>query len=265
MKQGRIFIAMAALFLMQPLLAGVCAVQSGQKGCITLGEVSYIAGDSIDNCESATVSCPVVLCFVNKVGQTLCKQVEKVGQVNLNDLSNKEESRQFLQIVKAIFSSSPQTYYGGKRLKSTERIPGFPYGEMLMPEVAFSISLQSPKVGVLNSFELKDGSGSTLARLAPEGNNKVIRVPSKYLLPGKNYQWSAQTGKKTYTGKFSIASKSDQQEFEQELNDALSQSDASPSTRYMLRAALAKDYGFTFDMRQAVKSAKETMGKGGKK
>ncbi|VAW79093.1 hypothetical protein MNBD_GAMMA14-1915 [hydrothermal vent metagenome] len=257
MKQGRIFIVVAALSVMQPLLAGVCAVQSGQEGCIKSGNTSYMAGDSIDNCEAAIVSCPVVLCFVNKVGQTLCKQVEKVGQVNLNDLGNKEESRQFLQIVKAIFSSEPQTYYGGKRLKSTERIPGFPYGEMLMPEVAFSISLQDSDAGVLSSFELKDKSGNTLARLTPEGNNKVIRVPSKYLKPGKRYQWSAQAGNKTYTGKFSIASKSDQQEFEQALNDALSQSDASPSTRYMLRAALAKDYGFTFDLRQSVKKAKE--------
>jgi len=263
MRQGHIIIIMTALFISGPLFAGFCAVKSGDKGCIKNSSGSYMAGDSIDNCEGATIKCPVVLCFVNKIGQTLCKGLKEGDSVNFSNLGNKDESRQFLKIVKAIFNPEPQTYYGGKRLKSTERIPGFPYGEMLMPETAFTISSEDKKAGMLSSFELKDESGRTLVRLTPEGSNGVTRVPSRYLSPGKRYQWSAQFASQSFKGKFSVASQADQQEFEQEFEDAISKSNATPSTRYVLRAVLAKEYGFTFDMRQAIKDAKESIKKEG--
>jgi hypothetical protein len=246
-----------AFFIFLMMLGSVaysseCYVKSGVV--IKPDKKKVSAGKVLKPCEGSTLS--AVLCYENKLEQQICKK--KSGEFSLAALVNDRSSKSLLQVIYEIYSPEQNEHYGGKRLKKSETLPGFPVGELLMPASALKFSTKS----TVQNFKLykKDNNKSVFSSVQA---NATISIPVAKLHFGSRFRWTAQSGGKRFSGFFTITSREDHEEFKTELKDMRSKSDSSESTRHLLRAVLAKEYGYTFDKRQSLNAARLALNNGG--
>ncbi len=265
MKRG----CLVAFFLLlsHTVYSGDCYVKSGKvfgtdnEGKKDASKV-YELGAEVEECEIIAEN--AVVCFTNKLDQHLCKSVS--GKSNLCNLvrrnKSKLKSKSIYQVFLSIINPGTTKSYGGKRLKDSESLPGFPGGDVLLPDKSLGFSTSDAVQGKMRSFALYEMKGGAKPIFSTNQVNKEIEIPITKLSHDTRYKWTAQSSEKNYSGVFTIAHQEDQQEFEDELQISLSKSDPSTSTRHLLRAVLAKEYGYTFDMRQSIEVARDAMKQG---
>ena len=234
--------------------AGVCYVTQGEINGVSYGEV--------DPCEGAkeTKGAAATICFQTPFDEKKCIDVEPKGKVpkDLSELSKSQPSPSFFQVLSRLFKPQQDASYGGKRLKSSKTLAGYPTGDILLPTQALTFSTIPEVQKTISRFELfLDGNKSPV--FASPNVKSGISIPTGTLKPNTQYAWVAKSAKQTYSGQFSTAHPEDQQTFEEELKKATSAGDASSTTFVILKAALAKDYGYTFDMQQAMDKARDTL------
>jgi len=194
-----------------------------------------------------------VVCYENKMEQPICSS--KSGVFSLAALANERSSKSLFESIYSIYNPEKTRHYGGKRLKEFKGLSGFPNGEVLLPDSALRFSTKSALQNKLERFELyKDGSNKLI--FSSEQVGKEVVIPAGLLRAGGKFKWLAKISGKKYSGVFTVALTEDQEEFINELKAMRAMSDSSASTRYLLRAVLAKDYGYTFDMQQSLEAAR---------
>ncbi|MCP4297960.1 MAG: hypothetical protein GY786_20420, partial [Proteobacteria bacterium] len=215
------------------------------------GKNVFEPGSKIKDCEGIAEN--AVLFFTNKLDQPVLIN-RKSGEFDLSGFvpDNVTNSKGIYRVFLSLFKPDKTELYGGKRLKDSESLPGFPGGEILLPDKSLSFSTSDAVQGKMRSFALYEMKGNAKPIFSTNQVNKKIKIPITKLSHDTRYKWTAQSSEKSYSGVFTIAHQEDQQEFEDELQISLSKSDPSTSTRHLLRAVLAKEYGYTFDMRQSI-------------
>ncbi len=255
MKRGCLVVFF--LLLSHTVYSGDCYVKSGKVTSLD-GKNVFELGADIEGCRGIAEN--AVVCYINKFDQHVCQRVS--GKFIKNDLARKKSSKLIYQVFLSIFNPNTTESYGGKRLKDSESLPGFPGGDVLLPDKSLSFSTSDAVQGKMRSFALYEMKGNAKPIFSTNQVNKKIKIPITKLSHDTRYKWTAQSSEKSYSGVFTIAHQEDQQEFEDELQISLSKSDPSTSTRHLLRAVLAKEYGYTFDMRQSIEVARDAMKQG---
>lgn len=232
------------------LKTGTVRLKSGEK--LTKGaDIPTCAGTATD----------AVVCFTNNLDQHICRTTN--GSFDYRDGATSKGQSSMSLLWAALFSSDPVEFYGGKRLKDAAYLPGFPYGEVLRPEEALVFSSRAETQRSLRSFELYAHADRHAPVFRDESVKRAIRIPAAQLRYGEKYRWVATSSHTRYEGQFSVAREEDQRDFENELRQAYAQSsDISESGRQIVRAALAKDYAYTFDLQQSMSAARSSLAKG---
>lgn len=236
----------------QTAYAAECYVKSGK---VTSGKEVFEQGDKVKQCKGRGEN--AVVCFENKYDQQVCQDVS--GNFDLSNSAQQKSSRSIMQLIKSLYAPETIKSYGGKRLKESEYLAGFPYGGILLPNSPLKFSTNDNVQGGMKSFLLYEKEVGTKPVFSTDQVNKRIVIPATKLRQGAKYKWMVQSGEKKYSGIFTIAQQQDQQEFEKELKTAQAKSDPSKSTKHLLRAILAKEYGFTFDMQQSIEAARDAI------
>lgn len=246
------------LLLSHTVYSGDYYVKSGKVTSLD-GRNVYESGAEVEECEIIAEN--AVVCFTNKLDQHICKSLS--GKFDLSNLVRQKSSKSIFQIIRSLYTPNSTELYGGKRLKESEYLAGYPYGEVLLPNKILSFSTSGAVQGKIRSFalyEMEEGSAKPV--FSTNQVSKKIEIPITKLRHGTKYKWTALSSEKDYSGVFTVAQQEDQQEFENELKASLSKSDPSTSTRHLLRAVLAKEYGFTFDMQQSIEVARDAIKQG---
>jgi len=248
------------LFLLcQTINATECYVKTGKVTVTKEGkETTYIPGDRINPCKGKSKK--ATICYKNKFEQEICKETS--GDIEPKDLARVRSPSPLLQLIISLYKPEKVEFYGGKRLKESEYLAGFPYGEVLLPERTLAFSTNNALQVTMKKFELYEKEGNKKLLFRTHQVEKKIVIPVAHLRLGAKYKWLLLSKNKKYTGVFTTTQQQDQQEFEKELKEILFKSDRSVSTRHLLRAVLAKEYGFTFDMQQSIEAARNAIKKG---
>ncbi len=247
--------AFLVLFLLvtQPAYSSECYVKSGKvlKGKESNRSSDVLAGATLKPCAGLAVN--AVLCYENKFEQPICSR--RSGVFSLAALTNERSSESMRKSLYSIYNPVETEHYGGKGLKEFRGLSGFPGGDVLLPESSLRFSAKSSLQSKLERFELyKDGSNKLLFSSTKAGT--AIVIPAGKLYAGGKFKWMAMISGKKYSGGFTVALREDQKEFIDELRAMLAKSDSSASTGHLLRAVLARDYGYTFDMQQSIAAAR---------
>lgn len=249
------FIIISLLLYCSAGMATVCKVQSGK---VKIGENIYRAPALVENCKGCvkSISSSSELCFFNKSKQWRCEKITKDSKISVSNLVvGAEYKESFASTMMSIFNPAETKSYGGLRLKDTEYLAGFPYGEILMPKATLSLNVQIATQNSNQEFVLMDASSS---KVIFETNKPVAKVliPSAILKPEGEYRWILKSAGETYPGSFSITAKIHQQVFEEDFKSAQVPG-LGPVATQALRATIAKEYGYTFDSQQLVQAVTE--------
>lgn len=201
----------------------------------------------------------VVLFYQNRMGQPEYRALANDETLDLDGVGAGEDTGILAQVLALLRDPFQQGHYGGKRLRDADTVAGFPDGDLLLPEAASALTFSATRAGLeridrVTVHARDDPARPVFDGAAPDG---TAAVPSDALRPGTAYRWAVRAGGTTYTGGFTVADARDQREFEAELNQLGGRSAGSESDRHLLRAVLAKQYGFTYDMRLALEAARE--------
>jgi hypothetical protein len=233
----------------------VCKVQAGE---VKVLKNRYIASDVIEPCtgEVKPITKSAEICFFNHAKQWNCQQLVRGAEpsVKVSDLRfNAGYKSSFIRAWLAILNPIVNKPYGGKRLKETDYLAGFPYGEVLMPKARLTLNAQFEVKS--KDFILMDAVSNQII-FTTDRPVINIQIPRSKLRAEGNYKWALKSHDKTFLGKFSIASKLDQREFEGDFENATG-AGLGLSETLVLQAAVAKEYGYTFDYRRLLQAAKK--------
>ncbi|MDA9095359.1 hypothetical protein N9J88_03080 [Porticoccaceae bacterium] len=233
----------------------VCKVQTGE---VEVLKKRYIASEVIERCtgEVKPVTKSAEFCFFNNAKQWNCQQLVRGAEpsVKVSDLVfNADYKSSFISAWLAVLNPIVNKPYGGKRLKETDYLPGFPYGEVLMPETSLTLNAQFKVKS--QDFILMDADSNKII-FTTDRPLSNIQIPRSKLRAEGNYKWALKSHDKTFLGKFSIASKSDQREFEGDFENATG-AGLGPVATLVLQATVAKEYGYTFDYQRLLQAAKK--------
>lgn len=226
---------------------------------VAKGKISGIGkGGELNPCQGKVEKKPAQICFVNEVEQPICKDVDK--DFKFSEWVKEKKEKSFLQVLYAMYNPGTDSYYGGKRFAESESLPGFPDGTILLPHQSLVFSTDAKIQKGLGAFKLYKVDGNRLIYESTDIGKKVS-IPAGKLSANTKYRWLTTGGKKGYGGSFTTAFSEDQQEFEAELKKSYSLSDLSEGTRQILRAILAKQYGYQFDMQKAIIEGQKKLGR----
>lgn len=248
--------------LATPAHATVCYVGEHSEGTLEAdgGKASYQAGAVVEHCAGTVVAVggKVDFCHLNNLGQFTCKPLKPGDRVAVEEAASKPQWVAVLQVLKDFVNPQPHRELGLKRLRDTGApVDGLPLGEVLLPPE--SLEFSGPRAGLKAIDRLtvsrKDAPGAPLfSHGAPA---PTVEVPRALLTPGGAYRWKLADGSENLDGAFTVAEAEDQKDFEEELA-MLQDPEGDASTRYLVRAVLAKQYGYTYDMFLALEAARDS-------
>ncbi len=243
----------------QTAYSSECYVKSGKVavGVGGAGKVNILAGAVLKPCKGSAID--AVICYENKLEQQICKR--QSGVFSLTASTNERSSKSLFESIYSIYNPSKNGHYGGKRLKDSRALPGFPAGELLLPSSSLKFSTDTASRSSMMKFHLYKKDINKLIFSSNKAGRTVV-IPASKLYFGGKFKWVAQLDGEKFSGGFTVALREDQKEFEDELSNLLAKSDSSESTGHLLRAVLAKDYGYTFDMHQSLEAARSTIKQG---
>ena len=248
-----------------PAHASVCyvgnALTPGTEVQVEMNGQMYAPGKIIDNCAGTARAHGGALqfCRLNKLGQFACKPLEVGQRDEVEGMVAKPMWASVMQVLKDFVNPEPRHEMGMKRLRDTNApLEGLPEGAVLMPPGGLEFS--APRAGLEGidrlTVAVKDGPGTPLFTSGAPAPR--VAVPHDVLQPGGAYRWKLTDGGETLAGGFTVAEAEDQQDFEAELAGLLEGSGPDPSTRNLVRAVLAKQYGYTYDMFLALEAARDS-------
>ncbi|ALP53098.1 hypothetical protein Tel_07970 [Candidatus Tenderia electrophaga] len=250
--------------------ASLCYVKQGKADCIVRAGEKMALKQSYSPCDEVTVICPgATLCYTNLQSGISCLEsgavledadTDGAATIDIAARSSRRDDASFLQVLRDIFFPQAVTHLGMKRLNTYEELAGFPDGYVLMPEQALVFSSHDKGHARIESFALwRAHEEQAILKLDRPGAS--VRIPAALLMPEQQYRWRALANGDEFGGGFTIESQAYQQEFEQALNQALQHSDSANVSRHIVRAALAKKYGYSFDYLQSVQMARNEINK----
>lgn len=245
------------LLIFGSVCANVCEVKSGK---VQIDGTSYGKDAWIEGCAGGleVISQQAEICFFNQLKQWHCTDLKEGAETTIEDLAIKPEyAKGFFDALVAIWRPDSQANYGGKRLKEGEYLSGFPYGEILKPEKSLNLNTDHSTKSGIAAFSIVNADSQNEHIFSVTNAGNTVAIPTDVLRAGMRYTWTLQSGSVNYSGNFSIASEADQQEFEQDLNGA--QGELSGAANQLLLAAIAREYGYTFDYQQALNMARQTI------
>ncbi len=226
---------------------------------VSKGVISGVgAGKELNPCKGKVEVKPAQICFVNEMEQPICKNVDE--DFKFSEWVKEKKEKSFLQVLYAMYNPGTDSHYGGKRFAESESLLGFPDGTILLPHQSLVFSTVAKVQKGLGAFKLYKADGNHLIYESTDVGKKVS-IPAGKLSANTKYKWLTTGGKKAYRGSFTTAFSEDQQEFEAELKKSYSLSDSSKGTKQILRAVLAKQYGYQFDMQKAIVDGQKKLGK----
>lgn len=195
-----------------------------------------------------------LVCYENDVAQAVCMKLGE-GNPSSPEITPSVGSSVWVTIAE-LLSGTARPRPTGKGLKDTKKLPGFPYGRVLLPVQHLEIWSEPVLQSGFHRFVLKEkGGGKSVIE-----HNHIkdrVRVPKNTLRRGTKYKWSAKTGQGDFKGEFSIVKDAEEVEFETFVSDSLATSDRSPFTRNLIKAYWCQQFGFQFDRDHAIRDAHE--------
>jgi hypothetical protein len=199
---------------------------------------------TVDPCER--IVAPAEVCYEDRNGGPTCLELKK-GDPSFT-LPDAEVPRPgWGRRLLAILRGDEGVAYGGKRLKRGEQLPGFPYGEVVMPSAELTVRLDDVGASAIRSFDLFASHDLRRPLFSPGVSGNALRVPATVLRAGSAYTWVAATTSGRVRGAFKVIDRSQQAEVERELGRVRSRAGASEIGRWLLEAAVYDDFGYLFD------------------
>jgi len=241
--------------------AATCYAKPGTNAaCFTVKSHDSNRGEPlpayIENCEQKTIisSCDnAQICYTDAQGKIHCSSCDK-GQC-LTQLDEAPSAYSFSQLLAMIYTPSPSSSLGLKRLSDAETLPGFPEGEIAVISESLQFPLARKYQKKLTTFEISTATGQAI--YSAENIDGLVNLPTDRLDPGKLYEWKATIGKKRYRGKFKTLPQADQRDFLQDLADLQQGSSNDAYARALQEAAVALDWGLAFNKQQAIEKARQ--------
>lgn len=198
--------------------------------------------------------------YQNRLGQVVYAKLKGCRSIE-NFSGEKGRSVGLLAIVEELLSGDKSVSQGGKRLKAgTRSLLGMPTGDVLKPSRELSLDLAALSRANVRRVQLVHlGSSTSLVdRVNPKG---AIWVSGKKLTYGTSYRWIVdvrEDGKDVrYQDVFRILERVDQQDFESEIRDVMSTSNAGAVGKHMMRAAIMDAYGLIYDRNRMLKKVRK--------
>jgi hypothetical protein len=243
--------------------SNVCEVKSGEVK-LSGAETSFTAGDGgwIEDCSGTIelVSEEAEICLFNQLKQWHCKvQQKQDGTVDVDELTiDPEYATGFFGALRSLFNPDTEMAYGGLRLKDDEPLPGFPYSDILLPTASLDLNIERATGETITTFRLVD-TATSQEIFVNNNPGASIAIPAAFFSAGKEYQWTMMSPEKTFTGTFAVVEAADQLEFEADLNDALAAGDLTGPAQELMRAVVAREYGYTFDYQQSLDKTRQSI------
>jgi hypothetical protein len=243
------------------LFANVCEVKSGVIK-LAGSETLYEKEGWIDDCSGTIelVSDQAEICLFNQLKQWNCTvRRKRDGVIAVNALQiDSEYATGFFAALKSLFDPDTDMEFGGMRLKDDEPLPGFPYSEILQPLGTMQLNIARATPETISRFALLDVELNQEI-FAFDNPAKIVSIPASLFKPGKSYRWWMQAPSKQYEGDFSVVATEDQQEFERDFNSAQPEGGLPDTAKDLLRAVIAREYGYTFDYQQSLYKARQSI------
>ena len=247
--------------------AAACFLEHDKGTCFTLNNKEIMkAGKTYENCKQVVASCKDdKLCYINASGGVSCllsNDYEVDKPINVDKLSQSNNNKAILAVLADIFSPPPERKHGLKSLKTSKNLQGFPDGYILAPHDDLLIPLIDGALSAEFRFSVwEEGKANPIFSQDNVAGDVVIS--GALFKPEGKYRWEVIAGKDNFKGGFGIESEKYQKEFDHALAKIMEGSEKSDFSRYLMRASLAKKYGYSFDYVQSIHKAKAQMSTGG--
>lgn len=190
----------------------------------------------------------ITACYLAAGGRRTCVQINKGKGIPENSAVEQSKSvgEAFQATLVAFAKGDAQTKHGQTR--GTSRLPGLPYGEIVI--IGDTLALQLSQTGVpdIESMSLERADSSGLPSISAELKDGVAFFYSKDLAPATKYRWRLKTARREYSYPFQTASLAAIDQLKPKIAAISSQSESSLG-RAILLAELYLENGFAFNAR----------------
>jgi hypothetical protein len=190
----------------------------------------------------------ITACYLAAGGRRMCVQINKGKGIPENSAVEQSNSfgEAFQATLVAFAKGDAQTKHGQTR--GTSRLPGLPYGEIVILGDTLALQLSQTGVPDIESMSLERADSLGLPSISAELKDGVALFYSKDLAPATKYRWRLKTARREYSYPFQTASLAAIDQLKPKIAAISSQSESSLG-RAILLAELYLENGFAFNAR----------------
>lgn len=253
MKTIRMIVIAVTVASMPAASAGPCTIWHSNTDLVRVGTNVLAAPRAIEDCSAIQYhSGKPVACYLDSLGRRFCAAV---GSSHAAGESVADPSAASVAIQ--IATGDTGSVSGRKRFKGSPELTAFPHGDVLRPSGSLRIKATDEHGNRILHFALFPDDQRTRPVFTSNGSASIIEIPAAILSPGRQFHWTARSGRERFTGRFRVADRREQSEVEEEIRKSISQSEDSRRTRLTIRAMYYEDYGYHFDRDLVLRALKE--------